>query len=255
MAGQSNSHPSTGAPLTTPRNNREFVDQLAAWNFAQRKADGVHLVFRGPHGGTLRVLRSLLGHADPVIVEKAARLAGVTPDRFWAGPVGILPEPEQPERTPLTASSPSREHPVPASVPAAETPRPRRRSDRDRVTALVLGVHAEADRPLGFDQVVELAGTRVTREQVRSASAQLCREGDLERIRSGVYQWSAGARSQVSSPAAAPAPSCPVAATATVTDLFTQLFPSGVRMTAELLADFERWAELTHKLAEHAQAS
>lgn len=34
-----------------------------------------------------------------------------------------------------------------------------------------------------------------------------------------------------------------------------ELFPSGVRMTAELLADFERWAELTEKLAEHANAS
>ncbi|MGL5825192.1 MAG: hypothetical protein ACRCYU_10320 [Nocardioides sp.] len=40
-----------------------------------------------------------------------------------------------------------------------------------------------------------------------------------------------------------------------MTELFDQLFPSGVRMTAELLADYERWAELTQKLAQHAQAS
>ncbi|MGL5866864.1 MAG: hypothetical protein ACRCYX_13530 [Dermatophilaceae bacterium] len=45
------------------------------------------------------------------------------------------------------------------------------------------------------------------------------------------------------------------AAHASATELFDQLFPAGVRMTAELLADYERWAELTQKLAQHAQAS
>jgi hypothetical protein len=250
MAGQSNSQPSTGTPRTT----REFVEQLTAWNFAQRKVDGVHLVFRGPHGGTLRVLRSLLGQADATVVEKAARLAGVTLDRFWAGPEHPLPE--------------SRQSQLEVSASSADVAQPRRVSDRDRVTSLVLGVHAEADRPLGFDQVVELAGARATRDQVRTASAQLCREGDLDRIRSGVYQWSGGARSR-SQPTTSARPSAPSAvpvrqqaqpmttrATQTsVTDLFDQLFPSGVRMTAELLGDFERWAELTQKLADHAQAS
>ena len=32
-------------------------------------------------------------------------------------------------------------------------------------------------------------------------------------------------------------------------ELFSQLFPSGVQMTAELLADLEQWARLTSKLA------
>ncbi|MFI6031615.1 hypothetical protein [Amycolatopsis magusensis] len=244
MAGQSNGQPSTG----THRTNREFAAQLTAWNFAQRKVDGVHLVFRGPHGGTLRVLRSLLGRADAPLVEKAARLAGVTVDRFWVGPEGPAPQ----------------SRPADASADAAQS---RRAADRDRVTSLVLGVHAEADRPLGFDQVVALAGARVTRDQVRTASAQLCREGDLDRIRSGVYQWSAGVRAHSQSappatpftPAASPAQQAlPIPAKATpasATELFEQLFPSGVHMTAELLADFERWAELTEKLAEHAQAS
>ncbi|UJW36910.1 hypothetical protein L3Q67_45410 (plasmid) [Saccharothrix sp. AJ9571] len=243
MAGQSNGQPSTG----THRTNREFVAQLTAWNFAQRKVDGVHLVFRGPHGGTLRVLRSLLGRTDAPLVEKAARLAGVTVDRFWVGPEGPAPQ----------------SRPADASADAAQ---PRRAADRDRVTSLVLGVHAEADRPLGFDQVVELAGAWVTRDQVRTASAQLCREGDLDRIRSGVYQWSGGVRAHSpSAPPATPSTSAaaqqqalPIPAKATptsATELFEQLFPSGVRMTAELLADFERWAELTEKLAAHAQAS
>lgn len=249
MAGQSNSQPSTGTPRTT----REFVDQLTAWNFVQRKVDGVHVVFRGPHGGTLRVLRSLLGQADTAVVEKAARLAGVTLDRFWAGPDRPLPEP-RPSRPAVSAA--------PADAAQSQS---RRVPDRDRVTSLVLGVHAEADRPLGFDQVVELAGGRVTRDQVRTASAQLCREGDLDRIRSGVYQWSGGARSR-SHPTTPAVPSAvPVrqqaqqrqaaVTQASVTDLFDQLFPAGVRMTAELLGDFERWAELTQKLAGHAQAS
>lgn len=244
MAAQSNGQPATGAHRT----NREFADQLTAWGFAQRKVDGVHLVFRGPHGGTLRVIRSLLGRADTHVVEKAARLAGVAVDRFWEGPDGPAPEPQH-------------------AVYPADTARPRRAADRDRVTSLVLGVHAEADRPLGFDQVVELAGARITRDQARTASAQLCREGNLDRIRSGVYQWSGGARSR-SHPATAtpsatatfparqqalPIPAKPTHTSAT--ELFDQLFPSGVRITAELLADFERWAELTEKLAQHAQAS
>lgn len=245
MAGQSNGQPSTG----THRMNRELVEQLTAWDFAQRKVDGVHLVFRGPHGGTLRVIRSLLGRADAQVAEKAARLAGVTVDRFWVGPDAPVSEPQR-------------------AVSSADAARTRRAADRDRVTSLVLSVHAQADRPLGFDQVVELAGARVTRDQVRTASAQLCREGDLDRIRSGVYQWSGGVRyhSQSATPAAPSAPAFPKARQQTLptptkathtsaTQLFDQLFPSGVRMTAELLADFERWAELTEKLAEHAQAS
>ena len=32
-------------------------------------------------------------------------------------------------------------------------------------------------------------------------------------------------------------------------ELFGQLFPAGVQMTAELLADLEQWARLTSKLA------
>lgn len=252
MAGQPNHQPSTG----TPRTNREFAEQLTAWDFAQRKVDGAHLVFRGPHGGTLRVLRSLTGRADTSVVEKAARLAGVTVDRFWAGPAGPMPEPQQSRHTVSAVSS-------------TETARPRRTTDRDRITSLVLSVHAQADRPLGFDQVVKLADARVTRDQVHTASAQLCREGDLDRIRPGVYQWSDGVRSHTRSattavPSALPArqqiqqqaPPMPDKARRTsATELFDQLFPTGVRMTADLLADFERWAELTEKLAEHARAS
>jgi hypothetical protein len=37
--------------------------------------------------------------------------------------------------------------------------------------------------------------------------------------------------------------------------VFGQLFPSGVRMTAELLADLEQWARLTGKLAAHGGAA
>lgn len=61
----------TGAHPT----NREFHDQLLTWGFTQRREDGVHLVLRGPHGGTLRILRSLTGR----------RMRSVTPSS-WRRP-------------------------------------------------------------------------------------------------------------------------------------------------------------------------
>jgi uncharacterized membrane protein len=128
---------------------------------------------------------------------------------------------------------------------------------RDRIVSLVLAAHTRVDRPLGFDQVVQLCRGRVTREQVRVASATLCRDGQLDRIRSGVYQWSGGVRAvpdvpPAPTPAAVPTPRrhrelrpveptapAPAAAHPTAAELFRQLFPSGVHMTAELLADYE----------------
>jgi len=38
-------------------------------------------------------------------------------------------------------------------------------------------------------------------------------------------------------------------------ELFGQLFPSGVQMTRELLADLEQWARLTGKLAAHGSTA
>jgi hypothetical protein len=72
----------TGAHPT----NEQFVRQLQEWAFTQRRTEGVHLVFRGPSGGTIRVLRSLLGRPDAALVEKAARLARVDVAAFWNGP-------------------------------------------------------------------------------------------------------------------------------------------------------------------------
>jgi len=80
------------------------------------------------------VIRSQLGRADPVLAEKADRLVGVTPERSWAGP-----EP---------APVPPRDMPGPARVTR------RGRAARDSVVSLVLSVHAVADQPLGFEQVV-----------------------------------------------------------------------------------------------------
>jgi hypothetical protein len=232
----------TGAHPT----NREFVEQLTAWGFARRKEEGVHIVFRGPHGGTLRVIRSLLGRADAERVDKAARLVRVTPDQFWEGPKAASPDPRR-------------------TATAGDVPRHRRIAPSDRVTSVVLGIHASEDRPLGFDQVVELVGGKVTRDQVRTASALLCREGDLDRIRSGVYQWSKGARTRSRTEASAqpstgmpePAPQIDTVAAAhnAAAVLFNQLFPTGIRMTAEAVIDVARWADLTEKLASYAEAS
>ena len=155
---------------------RELVAQLTAWGFTQRGEQDVHTVFRGPRGGTLRVIRSQLGRADPGLVDKAARMVGVTAAQFWSGP-----PPQAAPAPPQDAARPGRGS-------------RRKRAARDSVTSLVLAIHAEADRPLGFDQVAELSGNRVTRAQVSAASSALCRDGQLDRIRSGVYQWSAGQR-------------------------------------------------------------
>jgi hypothetical protein len=107
----------------------------------------------------------------------SARLAGVTPAQFWSGP----------QRQPTSASPPD-------TARAAGTPSRRKRAAHDSLISLVLAIYAEADRSLGFDQVVELSGNRVTRTQVSTASSALCRDGQLDRIRTGVYQWSGGQR-------------------------------------------------------------
>jgi hypothetical protein len=238
----------TGAHPT----NEEFVGQLREWGFAERRVDGVHLVLRGPHGGTLRVLRSLLGRADAVAVAKAARLVGVDLEQFWRGP-----EPADDETAAPTG---------PTTLPV---PPGRRRTPatRDRIVSMVLAAHTSTDRPLGFDQVVRLCRGRISRAQAQSASATLCRDGDLDRIRAGVYQWSGGSRA-IPIAAAEPAPPRPPSPAAprraqldqasrsagrgahpTAVELFDRLFPAGVRMNAELLGDFDQWAELTEKFA------
>jgi hypothetical protein len=164
-------------------------------------------------------------------------LGGFAPAQFWAGP-------------------------EPAPAPPPDVPRPgaagRPPAARDTVISLVLSVHAAADRPLGFDRVARLSGSRVTRAQVSAASASLCRDGQLDRIRSSVYQWSAGQRAarQASgvpgtrqADARPPEPPAGRPGRASAAELFGQLFPSGIQMTGELLADLEQWAHLTGKLA------
>lgn len=216
----------------------EFVVRLKEWGFQQGREEGVHIVFRGPHGGKLKVIRSQLGRADPDMVDRAAKLADVTPAQFWAGPGEPL-------------------------APMQDTPHPsraarRRLAHRDSVTSLVLAIHARVDRPLGFDQVVDLAAGQVTRSQVSAASSALCRDGQLDRIRSGVYQWSGGQRAAVWRVPAprqghAPVPPTPPGQGESVSAsaLLGQLFPSGVPLTTEALADLEEWARLTGKLAAH----
>jgi len=234
---------------------REFVAQLTAWGFTERRDDHVHTIFRRPRGGTLRVIRSQLGRADPALVAKAAKLAGVTPEQFWSGP----------ER-----------HAIPAALPeAARTARTaarRKRAAHDSIVSVVLAIHAEADRPLGFDQVVVLSGNRVTREQVGTASSALCRDGQLDRIRSGVYLWSQGQRAAARKIPAARRPAellpqqapLPIESAASHTRqpgqistaaLFSQLFPDGIQMTGELFADLEQWIRLTSKLTRCPEGS
>jgi len=169
---QAPTRPATSSSRSSPRGGSRSAGKTTCTPCSAARA-----------AGRLRVLRSQLGRADPALAEKAARLAGVTLAQFRAGP--------QPQA-------------APAPPGAGRTGRAARRKPaaRDSVTSLVLALHAEADRPLGFDQVVELSGNRVTRAQVSAASSALCRDGQLDRIRSGVYQWSAGQRATRRIPAA-----------------------------------------------------
>jgi hypothetical protein len=123
----------------------------------------------------------------------------------------------------------------------------------------VLAVHVAADRPLGSDQVVELSGNLVTRDQVKAAGSALCRDGQLDRIRSGVYQWSQGqrpgARQAIPQARRPLTPPARQSTRMTAAELFSQLFPDGVKMTGEMFADLEPWARLTSKLADQANGT
>jgi hypothetical protein len=115
---------------------REFVAQLAAWGFTQRGEDNVHTVFRGPHGGTLRVIRSQLGRADPALTGKAARLAGVTPAQFWDGPqAAATPPTGRPGRPwlPAQARGPRQRHLPGPGDPRRNRPAARLRPGRGPV--------------------------------------------------------------------------------------------------------------------------
>jgi len=71
------------------------------------------------------------------------------PAQFWSGP-----------QHQATSASP------PDTARRGGTSSRRKRAAHDSVVSLVLAIHAQADRPLGFDQVVELSGNRITRPRL-----------------------------------------------------------------------------------------
>lgn len=87
----------------------------------------------------------------------------------------------------------------------------------------------------------------MTRAQASGASAALCR--DVSSTGSGPASTS-GPRD------GAPHGVFPAGRQPDVVpaELFGQLFPDGVQMTGELLADLEQWARLTGKLAARGRA-
>jgi hypothetical protein len=253
----------------------EFHQRLELWGFVHRRNEIQHEVLRGPNGGTIRVNRSQNGSADPSQVKKAAGLLTISEDEFWSGV-------HNPQVQPSVSIEPT---PIRPSRDSAPEPIRYKRPDSDTFTATVLSIHCAEDRPLSFDTVVQIgraSGHSVSRIQVMSASANLCREGDLRRIRSGVYQWSGGAlfkgrppsstvdlritheagigtaRDPLPSIGEAPGPSggapdleggagsAPVAALTSM-EMFELLFPNGITMTADLFEDFENWKRLTEK--------
>lgn len=242
---------------------REFAELLDRWGFKparDRRADRHHRTLRGPHGGRILVLASLQGRADADQIARAARLAHVDVEIFLAGPSSRVPTPEPATAQIVAQPSAARRDPLQSqSRPDAVTAP---QGQGDSVVSIVLTTHARHDRPMNFEEIVGLCHGRVTRAQVVAASANLCRIGQLDRVHEGVYQWAHGARRPVQIVSETDAPTQPQQpatspamagnATGPVDDLFARLFPHGVRMTPELLRDFQRWTELTQTLAAHA---
>jgi hypothetical protein len=249
---------------------REFAELLERWGFKPirgRQPDQHHRTLRGPHGGRIQLLASLQGRADAGQVARAARLAQVDLPTFLAGPAAGRPSAPGPDRGTGELVGPGPQPPTTAAAARPPRPNPARTSKArgDSVVALVLTTHARHDRPLRFDEVVDLCGGRVTRAQVSVASANLCRAGQVDRICEGVYQWAHGARKQSGLAPAHPPAMPPRNATADpgrppstavdpVDELFARLFPDGVRMTPTLLRDLQRWTDLTRALAAHANS-
>ena len=228
---------------------REFVAQLTVWGFTPRGEEGVHTVFRGPRGGTLRVIRSQLGRADPALVEKAARLAGVTPAQFWSGP-----QPQAAPAPPPDTARAGRGLPAQARGPRQRhLPRPgdtRRSGPAARLRPGCRAVRQPGDpRPGEHGQLRALPRRPARPDQVRGVPV----------VSRPARRRPAGPRTppprRHPPPAGSPAPGAgpgPQPASPrriSAAELFSQLFPSGVQMTGELLADLEQWARLTSKLA------
>src|SRR5262249_36761924 len=193
-------------------------------------------------------------------LARAARLAQVDLGAFLAGPTA-----DPPLVAGVGPGTDAAQHAVSTARAVPSQPRAKPRDLRDSVVALVLTTHAKHDRPMRFEEIVDLCGGRVTRTQISEASAHLCRAGHLDRICDGVYQWAGGARQRSQSSDAPAQPYAPTpqftgagpAQTAPSTlepvdELFARLFPDGIRMTPQLLRDLQAWADLTRTLAAHA---
>ena len=233
--------------------NREFVEQLRAWGFTQRKEDGVHLVFRGPKGGTLRVIRSQLGRADPAVLRTRPPGWPVSRPRS-SGPGHRQGAPGPPAGCRLRW--PCR---LPRRKPAA----------RDSVISRVLAIHAQVDRPLGFDQVVQWSGQQGDPRpgkhgQLGAAPGRTARPDQgrgVPVVRGPARSGQANPRTPPSfppgpSPRRLPWPGIPGRALEPASpagipaaELFGQLYPEGVHVTGELFADLEQLLRLTGKLA------
>lgn len=263
MSGQLDPDTFNGAHPSTA----QFVELLVAWGFRRRKDTGTHVVFRGPNGGVLRMPRQTSGRANPVQVSKAARLAGVSVTQLLAGPLASA--------EPVTAPAPihaSAATPTPTTPPAKRKGARRPRNGRDSLTCRVLAVHSTAGRPLSFEEVAAACGDDVTRTQVVQVSSKLCRDGHLEKVRTGYYQWPTDQPQAEERPAPVAPP--PVAITtlrpaapardrrreARKARLAERMFPDGLPAMsaaefAELDAHLEHWVDLADRLTGHAEAS
>ena len=232
--------------------NHEFAQLLEQWGFRsvrERRIDRYHLSMRGPHGGRIRVLASLQGRADADQILRAARLAHADVETFLAGPParsGGAAFTESDATSDPAADADARKATVPATRSGESEPT---RRTGDTVVSQVLSAHARYDRPMGFEEVVSMCASRVTRAQVREASAHLCRTGQLQRICEGVYQWAHGTRHLVEPSPGRPSPSTESGTPPPIDELFARLFPNGLLMTPQMLRDLQQWTDLTRTLA------
>lgn len=193
----------------------DFHDLLLERGFTEVGCSKSKVTLQGPNGGRMELPRQMAGRVFASHVERAARLLHISPEELLAdadieepkaatgtsGPLTaaegarlvfqsttppkpptrptLVPSPAEPEESPEHKQEPPRENPRRSTAP------------RTSHISAVLTVMAETGRAVNFDWITTAcrrAGHTISRDQVRDACSALARDGQLIRVRRGVYR-------------------------------------------------------------------